>query len=102
VMDQRFDALDHATDQRLNALSRAMEQRFASFGHEMGERFDALGGMLTARDIQFVRLATMDVLLEHLETKTATEFRYLRWGLGIVIALVLGLVTKGILDWAMP
>ena len=99
VMDQRFDALDHATDQRLNALSRAMEQRFASFGHEMGERFDALGGMLTARDIQFVRLATMDVLLEHLETKTATEFRYLRWGLGIVIALVLGLVTKVILDW---
>ncbi len=40
--------------------------------------------------------------LERLETKIATEFRYLRWGLGIVIALVLGLVTKVILDWAMP
>jgi hypothetical protein len=39
--------------------------------------------------------------LERLETKTATEFRYLRWGLGIVIALVLGLVTKVILDWLM-
>jgi hypothetical protein len=38
---------------------------------------------------------------ERLETKTATEFRYLRWGLGIVIALVLGLVTKVILDWLM-
>ena len=41
------------------------------------------------------------VWLERLETKTATEFRYLRWGLGLVIALVLGLVTKVILDWAM-
>ena len=99
VMDQRFDALDHATDQRLDALSRAMDQRFASFGHEMGERFDALGRMLAARDVQFTRLAAMDVSLEHLEAKTATEFRYLRWGLGIVIALVLGLVTKVILDW---
>ena len=99
VMDQRFDALDHATDQRLNALSRAMEQRFASFGHEMGERFDVLGRRLAARDVQFTRLAAMDVSLEHLEAKTATEFRYLRWGLGIVIALVLGLVTKVILDW---
>ena len=41
------------------------------------------------------------VWLERLET--ATEFRYLRWGLGIVIviALVLGLVTKVILDWLM-
>jgi CheY-like chemotaxis protein len=36
-----------------------------------------------------------------LETKTATEFRYLRWGFDIVIALVLGLVTKVILDWLM-
>jgi hypothetical protein len=44
-------------------------------------------------------IAAMDVWLERLETKTATEFRYLRWGLGIVIALVLGLVTKVILDW---
>jgi steroid 5-alpha reductase family enzyme len=78
-----------------------MDQRFASFGHEMGERFDALGRMLAARDVQFARLAAMDVSLEHLETKTATEFRYLRWGLGIVIALVLGLVTKVILDWLM-
>ena len=26
------------------------------------------------------------VWLERLETKTATEFRYLQWGLGIVIA----------------
>jgi len=32
------------------------------------------------------------VWLERLETKTATELRYLRWGLRIVIALVLGLV----------
>jgi hypothetical protein len=44
----------------------------------------------------------MDAQLARLETKTATEFRHLRWGLGIVIALVLGLVTKVILDWAMP
>ena len=41
------------------------------------------------------------VWLECLETKTATEFRYLQWGLGIVISLVLGLVTKVILDWLM-
>ena len=41
------------------------------------------------------------VWLERLETKIAIEFRYLRWGLGIVIALVLGLVTKVILDWLM-
>jgi hypothetical protein len=99
VMDQHFDALDHATDQRLDALSGAMDQRFASFGHEMGERFDALGRMLAARDVPFARMAAMDVSLARLETKTATEFRYLRWGLGIVIALVLGLVTKVILDW---
>ena len=44
----------------------------------------------------------MEAQLARLETKTATEFRHLRWGLGIVIALVLGLVTKVILDWAMP
>jgi hypothetical protein len=44
----------------------------------------------------------MDVWLERLETKTAKEFRYLRRGLGIVIALVLGLVTKVILYWLMP
>jgi hypothetical protein len=31
-----------------------------------------------------------------LETKTATEFRYLQWGLGIVIALLFGFF-----DWAM-
>jgi hypothetical protein len=30
--------------------------------------------------------AAMDALLVRLETKTATEFRHLRWGLGIVIA----------------
>jgi hypothetical protein len=47
-------------------------------------------------------IAAMDVWLERLETKTAKEFRYLRRGLGIVIALVLGLVTKVILDWLMP
>jgi hypothetical protein len=46
--------------------------------------------------------AARDALLVRLETKTATEFRHLRWGLGIVIALVLGLVTKVILDWGMP
>jgi hypothetical protein len=44
----------------------------------------------------------MDAQLARLQTKTATEFRYMRWGFGIVIALVLGLVTKAILDWAMP
>jgi hypothetical protein len=49
----------------------------------------------------------MDAQLARLETKTATEFRQLRWGLGIVILLVgtvillvLGLVTTVILDWA--
>jgi hypothetical protein len=41
------------------------------------------------------------VWLERLETKTATEFRHLRWGLDIAIALLFGLVTKVILDWAM-
>src|SRR5262245_35566987 len=130
VMDQRFDALNHAMDQRSDVLSRALDQRFGAFGQAMGQRLDALGRMIderfatvdqrfAARDALLVRLETnttktateMDAQLARLETKTATEFRQLRWGLGIVILLVLGLVAKVILfldwakvilDWAMP
>jgi hypothetical protein len=127
VMDQRFDALNQAMDQRLNTSGHemgqrlhAMDQRFDTFGHDMGQRFDALGRMIddrfarvdqqfVVRDVRFASLETktatiaaMDVWLERLETETTTEFRYLRWGLSIVIALVLGLVTKVILDWLMP
>jgi hypothetical protein len=119
-MDQRFGEFGHAMDQRSDVLTRAMDQRFGEFGQVMGQRFDALGRMIddrfagmdqqfVARDARLVRLETktaqiaeMDVWLKRLETTTATEFRYLRWGLGIVIALVLGLVTKAILDWLMP
>ena len=126
-MDQRFDALNQAMDQRFGTFGHqisqrlhAMDQRLNTFGHEMGQQFDALGRMIddrfarvdqqfVARDVRFASLETktatiaaMDVWLEHLETKTTTEFRYLRWGLSIVIALVLGLVTKVILDWLMP
>ena len=138
VMDQRFDALNHAMDQRSDVLTRAL-----AFGEAMGrQRLDALGRMIderfatvdqrfaamdqhfAARDALLVRLETkttktateMDAQLARLETKIATEFRHLRWGLGIVILLVLGLVTKVILDsakvildwakvildWAMP
>jgi hypothetical protein len=126
VMDQRFDALNHAMDQRSDVLSRALDQRFGSFGQAMGQRLDTLARMIderfatvdqrfaamdqhfAARDALLVRLETkttktateMDAQLARLETKTATEFRHLRWGLGIVILLVLGLVTKVILDWA--
>ena len=127
VLDQRFDALNHAMDQRFGPFVHemgqqfhTMDQRLVILGHQMGQRFDALGRTIddrfarvdqqfVARDVRFASLetkiapiATMDVWLERLETKTATEFRYLRWGLGIVMALVLGLVTKVILDWAMP
>jgi hypothetical protein len=120
VLDQRFDALNHAMDQRFGHQFHAMDQRLVIFGHQMGQRFDALGRTIddrfakvdqqfVARDVRFAGLETktatiaaMDVWLERLETKIATEFRYLRWGLGIVIALVLGLVTKVILDWLMP
>jgi hypothetical protein len=73
------------------------------------DRFARVDQQFVARDVRFASLETkiaaiaaMDVRLERLEAKTATEFRYLRWGLGIVIALVLGLVTKVILDWLMP
>jgi hypothetical protein len=126
VMDQRFDALNHAMDQRFGAFGQGMDQRFGSFGQAMGQRLDALDRMIderfatvdqrfaamdqyfAARDALLVRLETkttktateMDAQLARLETKTATEFRHLRWGLGIVILLVLGLVTKVILDWA--
>jgi hypothetical protein len=62
----------------------------------------AMEDLLVRLDIKTATVAGMDAQLARLETKTATEFRHLRWGLGIVIALVLGLVTKVILDWAMP
>jgi hypothetical protein len=127
AMHKRFDALNHGMDQRSDVLSRAMDQRFGAFGQAMGQRLDALRRIVDERfatvdqrfaamdqhfaamDALLVRLETktatlavMDAQLARLETKTATEFRRLRWGLGIVIALVLGLVTKVILDWAMP
>ena len=116
VLDQRFEALNRAMDQRFEALKHAMDQRICTFDHQLNRRFDALDHTIdhrfarvdqqfVARDVRFERLETktaaiaaMDVWLERLETKAATEFRYLRWGLGIVIALVLGLVTKVILD----
>jgi hypothetical protein len=121
AMDQRFGTFGPQLSQRLHAdigqRLHAMDERFGTLGREMGQRFDALGRMIddrfarvdqqfVARDVRFASLETktatiaaMDVWLERLETKIATEFRYLRWGLGIVIALVLGLVTKVILDW---
>jgi tetrahydromethanopterin S-methyltransferase subunit G len=122
TMDQRFDALSRRFDVLNQPFdgSRAMDQRFGAFGQAMGQRLDALSRMIderfatvdqrfAARDAQLVRLETttatvavMDAQLARLVTKTAREFRHLRWGLGIVIGLVLGLVTKVILDWAMP
>jgi hypothetical protein len=126
AMHKRFDALNHGMDQRSDVLSRAMDQRFGAFGQAIGQRLDTLSRMIdgrfatvdqgfaamdqhfATRDALLVRLETkttktaaeMDAQLARLETKTATEFRHLRWGLGIVILLVLGLVTKVILDWA--
>jgi hypothetical protein len=126
VLNQPIDGLSQVMDQRFDALNHAMDQRFGSFGQAMGQRLDALDRMIderfatvdqhfaamdqhfAARDALLVRLETkttktateMDAQLARLETKTATEFRHLRWGLGIVILLVLGLVTKVILDWA--
>jgi DNA anti-recombination protein RmuC len=128
AMDQRSDVLSRALDQRFGAFGQGMDQRFGSFGQAMGQRLDTLHRMiderfatvdrrfaamdqhLAARDALLVRLETnttktateMDAQLARLVTKTAREFRHLRWGLGIVIALVLGLVTKVILDWTMP
>ena len=130
MLNQRFDALSQRfvmLNQPFDGLSRAMDQRFGAFGQAMGQRLDALSHMIDERfatinqrfaamdqhfaamDALLVRLETnaatvvmMDAQLARLEMKTATEFRHLRWGLGIVIALVLGLVTKVILDWAMP
>jgi hypothetical protein len=90
-MDQRFDAFG----QRLDAMSRTIDERFAM----QDERF-------TGMDVQLARLEA-NVARLFLERQpnfdeAAKEFRHLRWGLGTVIALVLGLVTKVILDWAMP
>jgi hypothetical protein len=104
-MDQRFGAFGQAMGQRLDALSHMIDERFAT----INQRFAAMDQHFAAMDALLVRLETnaatvvmMDAQLARLEMKTATEFRHLRWGLGIVIALVLGLVTKVILDWAMP
>src|SRR5262245_50854143 len=97
VMGQRFDALSQAMDALSN---RVMDQRFDALSHAMDQRLEALSQAMDQRLDQ--RFTTMDVGLRRLKAKTATKFRYLRWGLGIVIALVLGLVTKVILDWAMP
>jgi hypothetical protein len=85
-------------------LSRMIDERFAT----INQRFAAIDRDFTAMDVLLVRLETktatvagMDAQLARLETNTATGFRRLRWGLSIVIALVLGLVTKVILDWAV-
>ena len=116
AMNQRFDALNHAMDQRSDALNHAMDQRsdalsrrFDALDHTIEHRFASVDQQFVARDAEFARLeiktTAMDVWLKRLETKTATQFRYLRWGLTIGIALVLGLVTmpsKVILDWLMP
>src|SRR5919109_704995 len=128
AMDQRSEVLSRALDLRFGSFGQGMNQHFGSFGQGMAQRLDALGGMIderfatvdrrfaamdqdfAAKDALLVRLETkttktateMDAQLARLETKTVTEFRHLRWGLGIVILLVLGLVTKVILAWAMP
>ena len=82
-----------------------IDERFAT----TDQRFVAMDQHFAATDVQLVRLETttatvavMEAQLARLVTKTAREFRHLRWGLGIVIALVLGLVIKATLDWAMP
>jgi hypothetical protein len=104
-MDRRL----HAIDQRFGTFDREMGQRFDALGRVINDRFARVDQHFVARDVRFASLETktatiaaMDVWLDRLETKTAQEFRYVRWGLGIVIALVLGLVTKVILDWLMP
>ena len=94
-IDKKFDALSHTMDQRFDALGRMIDDRFARVDQHFVARDVRFGSLET----KTASIAAMDVWLERLETKTATEFRYLRWGLGIVIALVLGLVTKVILDW---
>jgi hypothetical protein len=119
VLNQPFDGLSRAMDKRFDAT----DQRFGEFGQVLGQRFDALSRIIDERlatinqrfaaidqyfatmDVPLVRLETkvaeMDAQLARLETKTATAFRHLRWGLDIAIALLFGLVTKVILDWAM-
>jgi hypothetical protein len=101
-IDGRFDALSHTMDQRLDTLSRMIDERFAT----INQRFAAIDQYFATMDVPLVRLETkvaeMDAQLARLDTKTATAFRHLRWGLDIVIALLFVLVTKVILDWAMP
>jgi hypothetical protein len=105
-MNQHFGSFGQAMGQRLDALGRMIDERFAT----VDQRFAVMDQDFAAKDALLVRLETkttktateMDAQLARLETKTVTEFRHLRWGLGIVILLVLGLVTKVILDWAMP
>ena len=102
VITGGFGALGQAMGQRLDTVSRMIDERFAT----TDQRFVAMDQHFAAMDVQLVRLETktavMDAQLARLETKTATELRRLRWGLDIVIALLFGLVTKVILDWAMP
>jgi len=94
-LSELFDALNHEMGQRFDALGRMIDDRFATVDRQFAVR-DAGFARLEPKTAQ---IAEMDVRLERLEAKTATEFRYLRWGLGTVIVLVLGLVTKVILDW---
>ena len=81
--DQRFDALS----QRFDVLSSVIDQRFDALSHAMDQWFDALSRMIDQRFATVdQRFAAMDVCLARLRTKTATEFRYLRWCSVIVIA----------------
>jgi hypothetical protein len=63
----------------------------------MDQRF---GGI----DVQLARLETnVAQLLERPPAfaEAARELRYLRWGVGILMLLVLGLMARMILDWLM-
>jgi hypothetical protein len=93
-MGQRFDALSRMIDERLATIN----QRFAAIDRD----FTAMDVLLVRLETKTATVAGMDAQLARLDTNTATGFRHLRWGLSIVIALVLGLVTKVILDWAVP
>jgi hypothetical protein len=122
LMDKRFDALTHAADQRAHLMSRAMEERLGAFGHSLGQRVDALNRTVDERfamqderctamdqrfggiDVQLARLETnVAQLLERPPTfaEAARELRYLRWGVGILMLLVLGLMARMIFDWLM-
>src|SRR5262249_2230448 len=90
-----------ALGQRFDALNRMIDERLAT----INQRFAARDQYFATMDVPLVRLETkgaaMDAQLARWDTKTATAFRHLRWGLDIVIALLFVSVTKVLRDWAM-